>query len=104
MYRNIISVVSYRWSVTGREEQRMKMFQNIVLRKITGLKREEVTRGYRKLHSARQERQNGRVIGHVWGRAEIHTDFWLGNLIERTHLEDLGIVGKILYKCILLEM
>jgi hypothetical protein len=32
------------------EEQRLMMFKNRVLRKIFGLKRDEVTGGWRKLH------------------------------------------------------
>jgi len=32
----------------------------------------------------------------IWERAEICTGFWLGNLRERDHLEDLGIDGRII--------
>jgi hypothetical protein len=28
---------------------------------------------------------------HVWGRGEVHTECWWGNLKERGHLEDPGI-------------
>ena len=28
----------------------------------------------------------------------MHTRFWFGNLIERDHLEDLGLDGKIILK------
>jgi hypothetical protein len=31
---------------------------------------------------------------HVWGRGEVHSVFWYGNLRERTHLEDLGVDGR----------
>ena len=31
---------------------------------------------------------------HVWGRGELHTEFWWGNLRERDHLEDLRVDGK----------
>ena len=33
---------------------------------------------------------------HVWGTGEVHTRFWLGDLRERDHLEDLGVGGRIL--------
>jgi hypothetical protein len=37
---------------------------------------------------------------HVWFTGEEHTRFWLGDLRERDHLEDLGIVGRIMLKWI----
>jgi len=30
---------------------------------------------------------------HVSGRADLHTEFWCGNLSESEHLEDLGLEG-----------
>jgi hypothetical protein len=33
------------------------------------------------------------------GRGEAHTGFWLGNLRERHHLEDLKGDGKIIWNC-----
>jgi hypothetical protein len=47
-------VVLYRcktWSLTLREEQRLRVFENRVLRKIFGPKRDEVIGGWRKLHN-----------------------------------------------------
>jgi len=29
----------------------------------------------------------------TWGRGEVYTGFWWGNLRERDHLEDPGIDG-----------
>jgi hypothetical protein len=37
------------WSLTLKEEQRLKVFKNGVLRGVFGIKREEVTGGCRKL-------------------------------------------------------
>jgi len=55
IYRNIIlPVVLYgceTWSLTLREERRMRVFENRVLRRIFGPKRDEVTREWRKLHN-----------------------------------------------------
>jgi hypothetical protein len=39
------------WSLTLREERRLKVFENRVLRRIFGSKRDEVTGEYRKLHN-----------------------------------------------------
>jgi len=32
---------------------------------------------------------------------KIHTDFWLGHLIERENLEDLDVDGNVILKCVL---
>jgi hypothetical protein len=39
------------WSLTLREEHRLRVFENRVLRRIFGPKRDEVTGGWRKLHN-----------------------------------------------------
>jgi hypothetical protein len=39
------------WSLTLREEHRLRLFENRVLRRIFGLKRDEVTGSWRKLHN-----------------------------------------------------
>jgi hypothetical protein len=39
------------WSLTLREAHRLRVFENKVLRRIFGPKRDEVTGGWRKLHS-----------------------------------------------------
>jgi hypothetical protein len=38
------------WSLTQREEQRRRVFENRVLRRIFGPKRDEVTREWRRVH------------------------------------------------------
>jgi hypothetical protein len=38
------------WSLTLREDHRLRVFENSVLRRIFGPKRDEVTGGWRKLH------------------------------------------------------
>jgi hypothetical protein len=43
-----------------------------------------------------------RWAGHVARMGgEVHIGFWWGYRTERDHLEDLGIDGKIILKCIL---
>jgi hypothetical protein len=39
------------WSLTLREEQRLRVFENRVLRRIFGPKRDEETGGWGKLHN-----------------------------------------------------
>jgi hypothetical protein len=39
------------WSLTLKEEHRLRVFENRVLRRIFGLKRDEVTGEWRKLHN-----------------------------------------------------
>jgi hypothetical protein len=39
------------WSLTLREEPTLRMFENMVLRRIFGLRRDEVTGEWRKLHN-----------------------------------------------------
>jgi hypothetical protein len=55
MYKTIILPVflyGYEtWSVTLREEHRLRVFENRVLRRIFGPKRDEVTGGWWKLHN-----------------------------------------------------
>jgi hypothetical protein len=54
IYRTImLPVVLYgceAWSVTLREEHRLRVFENRVLRRIFGLKKNEVTGEWRRLH------------------------------------------------------
>jgi hypothetical protein len=50
----ILPVILYGceiWSLTLREEYRLRVFENMVLRRIFGPKRNEVTGGWRKLHN-----------------------------------------------------
>jgi hypothetical protein len=37
---------------------------------------------------------------HVWGRGEVHTDFWWGNLRKEDHSDDLGVDERIIFKLI----
>jgi hypothetical protein len=39
------------WSLTLREVHRLRVFEKVALRRVFGLKREEVTGGWRKLHN-----------------------------------------------------
>jgi hypothetical protein len=98
------------WSLTLREEHRLRASENRVLRWIFGPKTEEDA-SWRKLHSDEFHSLYSspnivRVIKsrimrwrldmwHAWGRGEVFTGFWLGGLKVRNHWEDLGVGGKI---------
>ena len=55
IYRNVIlPVVLYgceTWSLTLREERKLRVFENMVLRRIFGPTRDEVTGKWRRLHN-----------------------------------------------------
>jgi hypothetical protein len=120
IYRTLtVLVVLYwcgTWSLTLREERRLRVSEKRVLRRIFGPKRYEVTGEWRKLHN---EELNDlycspnivRVIklgrmrwaGHVdcMGRGEANTRIWWKNLREREHRRDPGIDGRIILRWIL---
>jgi len=81
-----------------REEHRLGLFENRVLGKIFGPKRNKVTGELNDLYSSPDiiqliKSRTMRWVGHVacMGRGEVHTEFWCRNLREADHLEDPGI-------------
>ena len=87
----------------------------MVLRRIFGHKRDEVTGGYRKLHNEELndlysspnivrviKSRRMRCTEHValWGREEAYTGFWWCYLKEREHLGDPGVNGRIILRWI----
>jgi hypothetical protein len=97
------------WSLTLREEHRLRVSGNRVLRTIFGPKREE-NGSWRKLHNDEHHTLHSshnivRVIKlrrmrwaeHVarMGRGEVFTGFWLGGPKVRDQWEDLGVAGRI---------
>ena len=97
------------WSLTLREEPRMRVFENRVLRRVYGPKRDEVTGEWRTyneeltvLYSSPNivrviKSRRMRWAGHVarMGRGELCTWFWWGNLGERNYCRDPGGDGMI---------
>ena len=39
----------------------------------------------------------------AYGKGEVHTGFWWGNLMERVNLEDVDVEGKTMLKWICKE-
>jgi hypothetical protein len=87
-------------TLTLREEHSFKVFENRVLRRIFGPKRDEVTGSWRKLHNEELhglysspsivrviEARRIRWAGHVarMGEVRVHTIFWLGGLKGGDH-------------------
>jgi hypothetical protein len=84
-----------------REECRLSVFENGVLRIVVGPKTGEVTGEWRRLHEQLHDLYSSpnilrvinsrrmRWVGHVarTGRGEVHAGFWWGNLREGDHLE-----------------
>jgi len=105
------------WSLpTLWEEHRLRVFENGVLKRIFGPRRDKVTGEWRKLHN---EELNDlycspnivqviksriiRWVGHAahMGERISYTGFWWGNLRERDHLEDPGMDGRIILRRII---
>jgi hypothetical protein len=116
VYKTIIlPVVLYgceTWSLTLREEHRLRVFENRVLRRIAGPKRDEMTGGWRKLH--KEEFHNlysspsvirmikskrMRVAGHVARMGETRNAYRIlvGKPKGKNHWEDQGLGEWTMY-------
>ena len=86
IYRTIIlPVVLYgceTWSPTLREERRLRVFENRVLRRVFGPKRDEVTVEWRKLHN--EELSDLYVL---------LTEYCAGGKIEKNEMGACGAYG-----------
>ena len=88
------------------QSKRLKVFENRVLRKIFGSKRDEVTGEMGRLLNKEIYAlySSPNIIWVMksrrlrWGRGEMHTGFRWGNLMEGGHLEDPQIDGWIILK------
>ena len=108
------------WSLTLRDERRLRVFENRVfenrvLRRVFGLKRDEVTGEWKKLHNeelselyslpnivrvvkSRRMRWAGHVARMEEGRGV--QGFWWGDLRERYHWGDPDADGRIILRWI----
>jgi hypothetical protein len=98
IYRTIILPVDFygckNWSLTLREERRLKVFENRVLRRVFGPKRDEVTGEWRKLHN--EELSDLYSLPNIVRVAKSRRMRWVGNVARIG--EDRGVhrvlVGK----------
>jgi len=117
MYRNIILfVVLYgceTWSFTSREEHKLKVFENRVLRKVFGPKRDKTAGYWRRLANEELhdlccspnimlviKPRRKRCVGHVAYMGERRGAYrvLVGSLSKRCNLSDLGIDWRVILK------
>jgi len=115
LYRTVIlPVVLYgceTYSLTMWEERKLRVFENRVLRRIFGPRRDDVTGEWRRLHNEElndlytlpnfmREIKSRRMrwAGHVTriGEKRRCIGFWWGNRRERDHWGDLGVDRRII--------
>jgi hypothetical protein len=96
IYKNIIfPVILYgceTWSLTLREEHRLRVFENGVLRSIFGPKRDEVTGEWRKLHNG--ELHNTYTSPEIIGQIKSRRMRWAGHMARTEEKSVLGSGGK----------
>jgi hypothetical protein len=101
------------WSLTLREEQRLRVLENRVLRRIFGPKRGEATGEWRRLHNEelndpysspniirviKWRRMRWPELVARMGKREVHTGILWGDLREGDHLGDPGVGGRKILK------
>jgi hypothetical protein len=103
-----------------REKRRLRVFENRVLRRIFGPKRDEVTGEWRKLHNEELHDlySSPNIVwmiklrmgwaGHIACMGEVRcmysTGLWWGNLRERDHCVDPGTDWRIILRWIFKKM
>jgi hypothetical protein len=95
------------WSLTLREEHRLRVFENRVLRRIFGPKRNEVTGECRKLHNEKLRKlysspyilrqinsRRMRLVGYVARMGKVYKVWWESPK-ERDYSEDQVVGGRM---------
>jgi len=95
VYRTIILPVALyeyeNWSLTLREEHRLRVFENRVLRRIFGPKKNEVTGEWKKLHN--KELNNPYSSPNIFGVKKSRRMGWVGHVAS---MGRLGVVYRVL--------
>jgi hypothetical protein len=100
------------WSLTLREERRLRVFEKSVLRSVFGPKRNDRTGEWRRLQNEKLDDLysspnivrviKSRRMRWAWHVAhmgkKVHTAFWWEGLSEPDQLEDLCVDWKIILK------
>jgi hypothetical protein len=113
IYMPVVLYWCETWSLILREEHKLRVFENRVLRGIFGPNRDEVMGDWRKLHNEELHNlyssphkirmiksRRMRWAGHVarMGRRGMHTGYWWESQKERDHYEDEVVGGWIILK------
>jgi len=116
IYRIIIlPVVLYgceTWSLTLKEERKLRVFENMVLRRIFGPRRYKITGEWRRLHNEElndlysspnivrvikiEKNEMGWAMWRIWVRRGGCIGSWWGSRRERVHWGGLGVDGWII--------
>jgi hypothetical protein len=83
------------WSLTLREEHRLRVFENRVLRRILGSKRDEMVGGWRKLHN--EELHNLHSSPNIITMIKSRTVRWVGHVarMDESMQETLNIANFV---------
>jgi hypothetical protein len=79
----ILPVVLYgceNWSLTLREERKLRVFENVVLRRIFGPRRDEVTGEWRRLHN--EELNDLYSSPNIVGVIKLRRMRWAGHVVH----------------------
>jgi hypothetical protein len=90
-------------------ERRLRVFENRVLSRILGPKRDEVTGEWIKLHnedlsdlySCSDDQTEKKEMGwtcSTWGRVKDYEGFWWGNSRENDNLRDPGLDDRVILR------
>ena len=101
------------WSLTWREERRLRMFENRAVRRICGPRKDEVTGDWRKVHNEELNDTNclsyiirlkksrrmrwAEHVARVGQRGGVYSVLW-GFLRERDQLVEPGVKGRIILR------
>ncbi|KAJ4427810.1 hypothetical protein ANN_25493 [Periplaneta americana] len=84
------------WTLTLREEHRLRVFENKVLTKIFGAKRDEFTGEWRKLHNTELHARVGQTASY--SRSSRRRDWLADNASSENRILEIGTLGNEEYR------